>query len=1108
MKRSAPALILLTILLAVPAAVAADPQGEILVPGQLRERPIAAGETHVYRVEVTDAPLLVTVEQRGIDLVVEARGTADPKVLTSDAPNFRWGPEILLLRARDGYRIEVRPGKRSVPPGHYAIEVEAETAATADGERRLEALKTMSRAIQLPAGTFEMSRQALSVYREALTAWRSLGERRWEAEALQNIAALERDSGDLPASVEDYGKALALWRALSEPSREAAVWRWLGMLRQQAAEYGAAREALMASFSLWRSLGERFEEGMARGELCFLEHTTGNPAVALACYEEVRTLFREAGDSSQEPRMLNNLGGVYDLLGEPDAALENYRQALALRHALGDHRGEAQTLNNIAMIHQAQGEWQEALTTYAQVREFLPSLSDRTQESAWLNNVAFIYMSLGEPERALPFLEEALTLRRQIGARREELITLNNLGDARRQLGEPEKALDFHQQALKLAQAQEDPWQEATTRLRLGEIRLEMGNPAAALREIDPALRALRQKGLRQEELQALQLQARALVLAGRPQEALPVMRDVLARRKALGDRAGEAETLRTLAAAERSLGAVEGARAHAEAAVARVEELRTGFVSPSLRAAFLASRRRAYSLLIDLLMDRQAADPNGGHDREALAVSEQARARSLLDALYARAPGRAGSAVPAELRARRQSLHYRLSVKADQSQRGGRVEALEREIAGLLVELDDVEAEIRRQDPRYIALSQPQPIGFEEIARLLDPGTLLLEYSLGEEHSYLWAVSSEGVRSFTLPSQREIEGRARQFYEELRAVEMGARRRPATAANLSRILLGPVWSQAARGRRLVVVPDGALHLLPFGALPVPAPGRGWQDSEGLRLLLDRLEVVYVPSATTLAAQRQRLEGRPPAPKWAAVLADPVFSAADPRLAGRPSVANRRPQPSAENTPARGREELDLLPAHWDRLPSSRGEAKEIARLAPKGQVWTALDFAANRDAVLSADLRAYRVLHFATHGIADVRIPELSGLMLSAVDASGRPREGFLGLSDLYGLDVAADLVVLSACQTGVGKELRGEGLMGITRGFLYAGVPRVVASLWKVEDRATAELMSLFYRALWRQGLSPAAALRSAQQSLRRDPRYRSPHSWAGFVLQGDWR
>src|SRR6185295_10781829 len=184
----------------------------------------------------------------------------------------------------------------------------------------------------------------------------------------------------------------------------------------------------------------------------------------------------------------------------------------------------------------------------------------------------------------------------------------------------------------------------------------------------------------------------------------------------------------------------------------------------------------------------------------------------------------------------------------------------------------------------------------------------------------------------------------------------------------------------------------------------------------------------------------------------------------------------------------------------------TRSEADAIASLAPAGQVWTARDLAASREAVLSRDLREYRVVHFATHGLANARNPELSGLVLSLVDASGRPRQGFLSLSDIYELDLNAGLVVLSGCRTALGKEVPGEGLMGLTRGFLYAGVPRVVASLWRVQDRATAKLMAGFYRALWQEHLPAAAALREAQRSLRRDPRYSSPYSWAGFVLQGD--
>jgi CHAT domain-containing protein len=355
------------------------------------------------------------------------------------------------------------------------------------------------------------------------------------------------------------------------------------------------------------------------------------------------------------------------------------------------------------------------------------------------------------------------------------------------------------------------------------------------------------------------------------------------------------------------------------------------------------------------------------------------------------------------------------------------------------------------------------------------------------------------GLRSFVLPPQREIESLARRAYAELSTVEAGAAGRGEAAEALGRILLGPVWSEAARASRLVVVPDAGLQVVPFGALPVPDPGR--------ELLLEHAEVVDLPSMTTLALARQRLDHRLPAAKWAAILADPVFAAGDPRLrgpsGGRPVAVRQAAQEDQVRKAAAGA----LLPV-FERLPSSRREAEEIARLAPRGQVWTALDLDANREAVLSGALGAYRIVHFATHGVANTRNPELSGLVLSQVDAAGRPREAFLGLSDIYELDLGADLVVLSGCQTALGKEVRGEGLMGLTRGFLYAGVPRVVASLWTVQDRATAELMTRFYRAMWQDGLAPAAALRQAQRSLRREPRYRNPYSWAGFVLQGDWR
>ncbi len=1097
-RYSRAAFLLVILCLAASAAGGAGDEGEILVPGQVRERPIVAGETHVYRTAVADAPLLITVEQQGIDLVLEARGAGN-QGFGKVAGNGRWGPQILILEGAGQRRIEIHPKQKSGWPGHYMIRVETLNDRSSEGAARRRALSLMSRAGQEAVEETPAARaKAAAAYREALAAWRALGDPRWEAEALTGLAMQEQDSNELRSAAGDFERALALWRQLNEPRREASTLNGLGVTHYYAGEFEGARAALTTALSLWKRLEERFNAAEVRSNLCLVEQAVGTLRVALACNEETLAIFREVGDKSDEDRIVNSIGGIYDLMGEPDAALDHYRQALALRRALEDHLGEAQTLNNIAVIHRSVGDWQEALRVYGQEREILEKFPDRSLQASLVNNLGYTYSSLGEQHRALPFLGDALKLRREIGEQRNELVTLNNLGNVWRKLGEPRKALDYHRQALKLASALGDARQEAVTRLRLGEAHLDQGDPAAALREIDPALAYLKQTGARPVELQALQLQGHALIRAGRPREALPVLQDVLARRRTLRDRAGVADSLCLLAMAERALGLPDDARTHAEEAVARVEELRTGFASPDLRAAFLATQRRAYSLLIDLLMDRHAADPAGGWDRAAFAVSEKVRARSLLDALGSANANHPGNTVPADWLERRQALRRRLSAKADRQMKQGseKAEALGREIEDLLTQLDSVDAEIRRSDPQYAAFSQPPPIGPDEVAGLLDPGTLLLEYALGEERSFLWVLSAGGLRSYTLPPQREIEAHARLAYKELSTVEAGAAHQGKAATDLGRILLGPVWKEAAHAGRLVIVPDAALHYIPFSALRTPDPGH--------ELLLAHFEVDYLPSATTLALQRQRLGHRASASKWAAVLADPVFAPDDPRLSGRPSASRSG---STRKDQQRGAEAGSLLPV-FRRLPSSRLEAKAIVSLAPPGQVWTALDLAANRETVLSGELTKYRIVHFATHGVADTRNPELSGLVLSLVDASGRPREGFLGLRDIYELDLAADLVVLSGCQTALGKEVRGEGLMGLTRGFLYVGVPRVVASLWPVQDRTTADLMTYFYRAMWRDGLSPAAALRQAQLSMRRDPRYRHPFSWAGFVLQGDWR
>jgi CHAT domain-containing protein/tetratricopeptide (TPR) repeat protein len=1103
----------LLLLLAAPAAAAlatSPPANDDLVPlGESREQPIAAGEKQDWRVVVPpDTTVLVTVEQHGIDLVVEARKPEGKELYAATASRDSWGSEVLLLDRAGEVRIEVRPREKFAWPGGYALRVDALPERRS---ARNDALALMSRAGQetLP-DTSDSRLQAGAIYSEALKLWQSLGERAWEAESLTSLAILELEVSDSKGSTADFLRALPLWQALGNPQREANTLGWLGVIYQGTEGPDKARETLERSLSLWHGLGDRFDEARTRSYLCLGDLNGGAPGEALTCYKENLSFAHETGVLNQEADILAGIGGAYAGLGEPDEALAYDHQALDLWRTVGDPDKEARLLNNIAVVYRGLGEWQEALRFYDLSRKALGPRGAPSVTGFLLNNIGFSYITLGEPRRALRFLEDALRIRRKAGDRSGEIATRNNLGTARRKLGEPKEALEQYRQALELATSFKDARQQALSRQGLAEIDLDRGDPAAALRELEAALAVLWEKGDRQTEAALFSLQGRALTLAGRPRDALAAFQEALKRQQAVRDRAGTADTLHSLALAERSLGLAADARTHAEAAVNLVEELRTGVLSVDLRAAFLATRRRSYSLLIDLLMDWNASEPGKGHDREAFAISERARARGLLDVLLAGSAGNTASAASPELLARRSALLRRLSAKVDRRWKlsGPLAATLEKEIDDILAEVSEVDADIRRHDPRFAAFSAPQPVSPEEISAGLEPGTMLLEYSLGEDRSFLWAVEGGRLRSFVLPGQTKIEVLARQTYEEMSTVVSGSSRRGEAAA-LGKILLGALWSAPREGvplHRLVVVPDGALAIVPFAALPVPEAGKTWKSSGTLLPLLERLEVVSIPSATTLAVQRQRLAGRAPALKWAAVFADPVFTADDPRLVlhGAPPSISQGKASRKTRGPARGAAGTRGL----ERLAATRREAEAVRSLAPKGEVTLDLGLDANREAALAAGLRDYRIVHFATHALADLQNPELSGLVLSLVDAEGHPREGFLGLSDIYELDLDADLVVLSGCRTALGKEVRGEGLMGLTRGFQYAGVPRVVATLWPVQDRNTSELMTRFYRAMWRDHLPPAAALRAAQRSLRQEPLYRNPYSWAGFVLQGDWR
>ena len=950
------------------------------------------------------------------DLIVDQRGI--------DVAVRLYGPDGSLLTSVDSYSLDGTRGPEPVPVvaetgGPYRLEIRPSDPKAATGRYAV-----LFQAVR-PAAARDRARTAAE---RTLAAGQALRQR--------------GDSASRHRAVAKHEEALAGFRALGDRGRQADVLRNLGELH--------------------RELGE--------------------PPAALAAYQEAVPLFRELGRRRETADALRGLGIAQVALGDTDTAFRNYREALAMEQALGDRSAEADLLSNMARAYTVLGKMEKALDVYEQELALRQELGQPADQGWCLINLGRIYALVGDDQRAIDYFTRGRPLVQAGGRRLEAVGALDDLGKALVRTGRTQEGITAIEQSLRLQRQMGNRAGEAVALSDLGAVYESLGRREAALRSYGLALPILHERGERLREATVLSNLGRLQEEAGDLRGATGSYFRTLRLSEASGRRSDQAAALLGLARVRRRQGDLPGARQAAESARDRIEALRVETVSPELRASFLATKQEYYQFHVDLLMELDRREPAAGYDARAFEASELARARSLLDAL---AQARAGlrSGIDPRLLAREADLGDRVNAAerlrltlVENGAPAPRIEAAERELRELLGQSERLRDRIRRASPRYAALSQAHPASLQAIQEALDPDTLLLEYALGRERSYLWAVTRTSVASFERPPQAAIEEAAREALFRLGSSQqiLAPAQTGAVLARLSHLLLDPVAGQLRK--RLVIVGDGSLHALPFAALPIP--GRGDVP------LIAEHEVLSLPSASTLVALR-REPARPRSAMTVAVLADPVLGAADPRVT--PGSAGA---PASLRRPDHGR---------LERLPFARKEAEAILALAPRDRTLGALGLAASRQTVMSGRLEPYGIVHFATHGVLDSRYPELSGIALS---------DGFLRVHDIYRLNLPADLVVLSACETALGQEVRGEGLIGLTRAFFSAGARRVLVSLWPVEDRATAELMRRFYREMLQNGLPASAALRAAQDSLRKEPGWQAPYYWAGFVLQGDWR
>lgn len=966
-----------------------------------------------------------------------------------------------------------------------------------------------------------------------ITSLTSVESRRRALDDLASVAERLRREGDVTALARTLQRIGELHLKLNDPGNALPVVNEALDLSRKAGDAPLLADALVASGVVSRArddgqaslrlldeahelslrLNYRRGEAQSLTELGTTYYQQSEMGKAVDCGERALQIWRELQDRRGEARTLSNLGAPYMRLGRARESADVLGRAAALWRELGSPAEQASALLDLNFLAIRQGQWHTAL---ALLNEARPLVTDKAAEPFISGQIATslgeVYEAYGQLETAHHYYEEALTLYRDYAHDAAATIDVGSkAGSVLARLDDYPGAVRQIEEGLRLAQKHHNHFLSALCHKDLGKVHLAAGFHAQAKQEFLQASTGYEQAGDRREWALTQAYLGQSDYALGDLTAAATSYHNSLEVFRAFEDYTNEAAVRFGLGKLELERQNLEAAEAHLKRSIDLTEQLRENAASTDLRGSFLASVHDRYESYVEWLMQLDGLRPGEGFAVKAFEVSEMGRARSLQDSLQNYQRELRQAADPALLLEEEslQKEEQRLLDRRAQLQSGGGapevLEAVESDLMQVRARHETLEARISSA-ARFNNLLRPAPLGFEEIRnRITDAETSLLEFSLGGRRSYLWVVTRDGLTSYELPDKQTIETAA------LKLANLSAEPQtdPAqqteiqsAAADLSKLIFGPAAGKL-RSPRLIVVPDGILQYVPFQILNDPQ-----QPDEPL---IASHEIINAPSASTLLLLRQETAGRPSAPKLLAAFGDPVFPSNYSVKAPTTTRGGTSSSPQDVDAQRRGLAStiVDTLdPAKVETPFFTKQELTTLRKLVPADESLIYSEFDATRDHLRELDLRQYRILHFATHGLLNAKQPELSGLVLSLVDREGRPVSGFVGLSDIYSLRAPVDLVVLSACRTGLGKEMRGEGLIGLTRGFMYAGASSVVSSLWKVDDKATAELMKRFYTNMLQRGMTPAAALRAAQNSIRQEPQWQSPYYWAAFTLQGEYR
>jgi CHAT domain-containing protein len=914
----------------------------------------------------------------------------------------------------------------------------------------------------------------------------------WAMRAAQTFATL----GDM------YGNARAHAMAGAASADIAVSVKKSGgtdAVKQASAILAEARAQLDEVVAFHGKRQELYDQAWAQNMIGILFYFEGRYDEAIHAYEKSLPLYERLRERNGQAQVLQNIALVESELGRASDALPHFHQALSLLRAEENPKLLARTLGNSGRANLDSGHEDAALRELGESLALARTTQDVFQQSVDLHHMAAAYANLGDQTRALDFERQALELFNTMQYVRGQTSALRVIANLLRQQGHPEDALKMDRETLSLETTR---WAKPRTTVQIAKDLIELGRP----KEASAALQSVLDQNADSDDVvraRALQERARLRASGNDSAGAEADLRAALKTFKAYDLPLDEFACWVSQAGLLHQRGAIPEAFAAIDQALALAEEVRLYSANPELRSTLLQPLRPAFDLKIAMLFEQYTAARGKADERELLATraletAEQARARALSDyqAIDVTAPG-----LDPALLERRRTLYRELAARRvrleDSMDRAGTADshsqAIRSEIATLRQEVDQIDARIGAAS--QVALTRHALASKTASLRLTDipADVAIIEYWLGGRDSFAWVVTRSGVTMSSLGTSTRVNAQAGALHTALRSFGSVSRAERLDAGErLYSLVLEPLEAQIAGKRTLIFALDGALHYVPFATLRY--------SDDGHKLFLVQNHDIAVTPSIQLFLQPASPRSTSGTSRQMLLVDDPVYEPSDPRFA--------RSVPSPADTESQTRGPLLALTRgpgsgmHLPRLPGAAKEAAAIAGLMPPDSVDRLDGFAANRERFLAATLGQYRLIHVASHATMDSEIPQASALILSTLDASGKPVDGRVLGADFMGVRLRADTVVLSACDTALGKSVAGEGLVGLQYAVLARGARSVVSSLWPAIDQVTADLMVKFYSALLHQHSTVIAAWSAASRAALDGP-YADPGTWGAFML-----